>query len=71
MCLAGAEELAVKKAVIKKNMSKQTTSKLSADVWKKYENALFQLNAMPGDSKKNVSNQNKEERRREKEERRN
>eukprot|EP00026_Physarum_polycephalum_P008779 Phypoly_transcript_08880.p1 GENE.Phypoly_transcript_08880~~Phypoly_transcript_08880.p1 ORF type:complete len:254 (+),score=37.20 Phypoly_transcript_08880:617-1378(+) len=55
MCLAGAEELAVKKAVIKNNMSKQTTSKLSADVWKKYENAIFQLNAMPGDSKKNVN----------------
>jgi hypothetical protein len=55
MCLAGAEELAVKKAVIKNNTSKQLTSKLSADVWKKYENAVFQLNAMPGDSKKNVN----------------
>ena len=53
MCIAGAEEIAVKKAVIK-NTSKQTTAKLSADVWHKYENALFQLNAMPGDSKKNV-----------------
>lgn len=55
MCLAGATELAVKKAVIKNNTSKQTTSKLSADVWKKYENAVFQLNAMPGDSKKNIN----------------
>lgn len=54
MCLAAAEELAVKKAVIKKT-SMQTTSKLSADVWRKYENALYQLNAMPGDSKKNVN----------------
>jgi hypothetical protein len=54
MCLAGAEEIAVKKAVLKKT-SKQTTSKLSADVWKKYENAIYQLNAMPGDSKKNVN----------------
>lgn len=54
MCLAGAEEFAVKKAVMK-NTSKQTTSKISSDVWHKYENALFQLNAMPGDSKKNVN----------------
>lgn len=54
MCLAGAEELAVKKAVLKKT-SMQTTSKLSSDVWHKYENALYQLNAMPGDTKKNVN----------------
>lgn len=55
MCIAGAEEITVKKAVINKNTSKQTVAKLSADVWHKYETALLQLNAMPGDSKKNVN----------------
>jgi len=54
MCVAGAQDIAVKKAVLKKT-SMQTTSKLSCDVWRKYESALQQLNTLSGDLKKHVN----------------
>jgi len=46
MCIASAQELAVKKAVLK-GTSKAVITKLSADVWHKYENAIAQLHTLP------------------------
>jgi len=46
MCVAAAQELVVKKAVLK-GTSKSVIVKLSADVWHKYENALAQIQALP------------------------
>jgi len=46
MCVAGAQDLAVKKAVLK-GTSKGIIVKLSADVWRKYESAVALLQTLP------------------------
>eukprot|EP01111_Echinosteliopsis_oligospora_P013345 TRINITY_DN4768_c0_g1_i1.p1 TRINITY_DN4768_c0_g1~~TRINITY_DN4768_c0_g1_i1.p1 ORF type:complete len:383 (+),score=88.56 TRINITY_DN4768_c0_g1_i1:105-1151(+) len=59
MAIAGAEEVAVKKAVIN-GTSRGVTAKLCADVWKKYETTNYQFNSIAPDAKKHLNKSWKE-----------
>jgi len=59
MCVAAAQDLTVKKAVLK-GTSKSTVVKLSADVWRKYQAASSQIQGLPQEMRKGMNSSFKE-----------